>query len=522
MQDQQPSDNENQGPEGESLPPVPEQKPEDTAEAMQETSAGADQDSISVVDAANDAADRAVQRAQEATEDGSALAELVDVGMVQRWIGDFVLWSRTELLTVHSAVQLALVFGALIPAVMFGPRLKDFIKRHLQKRLPAGLPQRVADAVATLATPIAAFLALTLFAAILSDGLDMPDQFVDAAQSLLAAWIVVRLVTLAIRSPFWSKVAFYVAWPIAALDAFGVLGDVFDWMRAVSLVISPATEDRGAVELTLYDVLRAAIIFAVFFQLARLFSSVIVNQVQQTDEINPSLKALIAKVINFITPVIALILALQIIGFNLASLAIFSGAVGLGIGLGLQKIIGNFLAGFTLLADKSIKPGDTIEIGDTFGWITEMKSRYVSIRTRDGTEHLIPNSQFIEGGVINWSHNDRNVRCHAPFGVAYGTKDLRLVQKIAIEAALSQPRVQETPKPVCNLMEFGDNSVNFDLRFWIVDPPNGIANVRSEIYFKIWEGLAAENIEIPFPQRDLHIRSSDVPLFPDAGQDTGV
>lgn len=448
-----------------------------------------------------------------AEEEGSALAELVDVGRVPEWLGELVVWSRTELLTVNSVVQLALIFGALIPAVMFGPWLKDLIKRHLQKRLPEGVLQRLADAVATLATPIAAFLALTVFAAILRDGLRMPDQFVDAAQSLLAAWIVVRLVTLAIRSPFWSKVAFYVAWPIAALDAFGVLGDVFAWMRTVSLVIAPATDERGEVALTLYDVLRAGVIFLIFLQLANLFSSVIVSQVDRTDEINPSLKALIAKVINLVMPVVALLLALQIIGFNLASLAIFSGAVGLGIGLGLQKIIGNFLAGFTLLADKSIKPGDTIQIGDTFGWITEMKSRYVSVRTRDGTEHLIPNSHFVEQGVINWSHRDRRVRCHAPFGVAYGTKDLRRVQEIAIEAALATPRVQDSPKPVCNLMEFGDSSVNFDLRFWITDPPNGIANVRSDILMKIWEKFAEEGIEIPFPQRDLHLKSSAVELI---------
>jgi small-conductance mechanosensitive channel len=417
-------------------------------------------------------------------------------------------------------IQLGLVFGALIPAVMFGPRLKVFILRHLSRRLPDGLAQRLALAIATLATPIAAFLALTLFAAVLEDGFGQRDQFIDAAQSLLAAWIVVRLVTLAIRSPFWSRVAFYVAWPIAALDAFGVLGDVFDWMREVSLVISPATDDRSVVQLTLYDVLRAAVIFAIFMQLAKLFSSVIVGQVEKTDEINPSLKALISKIINFLMPIVALILALQMIGFNLASLAIFSGAVGLGIGLGLQKIIGNFLAGFTLLADKSIKPGDTVQVGDTFGWITEMKSRYVSIRTRDGTEHLIPNAEFIENGVVNWSHKDRNVRCHAPFGVAYGTSDLRRVQQIAVEAALKTPRVQETPKPVCNLMEFGDNSVNFDLRFWITDPPNGIANVRSEILFKIWDAFKAEDIEIPFPQRDLHIKSSDVRLW-NEGEERG-
>ena len=444
----------------------------------------------------------------------SALAELVDVDRLRQWLSDVVVWSREELLTIQSAVQLALVFGALIPAILFGPRLKGFIQRHLRKRLPEGILQRVADAMATLATPIAAFLALALFSAVLRDALGMPAGFVNAAQSLLAAWIIVRLVTLAIRSPFWSRVAFYIAWPVAVLDSFGVLGEVFTWMRAVSLVLSPGAEGQPAVELTLYDVLRAGIIFAIFLQLAGLFASVIVNQVEQTEEITPSLKALITKVINFITPILALLLALQIIGFNLASLAIFSGAVGLGIGLGLQKIIGNFLAGFTLLADRSIKPGDTVQIGETFGWITDMRSRYVSVRTRDGTEHLIPNAHFVEQGVVNWSHRDRNVRVHAPFGVSYKTRDLQRVQRMAVEAAETTDRVLSAPKPVCNLMEFGDSSVNFDLRFWIADPPNGISNVRSDILIKLWDRFAEEGIEIPFPQRDLHIRSSDVRLLP--------
>ncbi|MEM9837542.1 MAG: mechanosensitive ion channel domain-containing protein [Pseudomonadota bacterium] len=459
----------------------------------------------------------AVAEAVEAVQDdlaseSSALAELVDTDTLREMLAKVTIWSRTELLTINSAIQLALVFGALVPAVLFGPRLKEFVQRHLRKRAPKGILQRVCDAIATLATPIAAFFALTLFSAILGDGMGQQAQFVDAAQSLLAAWIVVRLVTLAIRSPFWSRVAFYVVWPIAVLDSFGLLGGVFQWMRDVSLVISPETATDPAVALTLYDVLRAGIIFAIFMQLAGVFSSVVVGQVQQTDEINASLKALIAKIINFVMPIIALLLALQFIGFNLASLAIFSGAIGLGIGLGLQKIIGNFLAGFTLLADRSIKPGDTIQVDDTFGWVTDMKSRYVSIRTRDGTEHLIPNSTFIEEGVVNWSHKDQLVRVHAPFGVAYGTKDLRRVQDIAIEAAKSTERVQAGKPPVCNLMEFGDNSVNFDLRFWIIDPPNGISNVRSAVLMKIWDAFQEEGIEIPFPQRDLHIKSSDVPF----------
>ena len=444
--------------------------------------------------------------------EGSALADLVDVDLMREWLARGLTWVQTDLLTVNSAVQLALILGAVIPAVIFGPRLKNFVARHLRKQMPSGILRRVADAVAVLATPIAAWITLTVFMGILGGGMNQNDQFVSAAQSLLAAWIVVRIVTLAIRSPFWSKVAFFVAWPIAAMDAFGVLGDVFDWMKARSFELAPAVGDTPAQVLSLYDVLRAGLIFAVFLVAANFLVSFITGQLDKTDELNVSLKALIAKVLGFVMPVIALLMALAFIGFDLGSLAIFGGAVGLGIGLGLQKIIANFLAGFTLLADRSIKPGDVIEVEDTFGWVTEMKGRYVSLRTRDGKEHLVPNATFMEEGVTNWSHSDKVVCCYAYMGVGYGTPDMERVIEIVQGCALDTDRVLARPEPRCNMTEFGDNSVNFELRFWINDPVNGISNVRSDILRKVWIAFAEEGIEIPFPQRDLHIKSSDVPL----------
>ena len=181
--------------------------------------------------------------------------------------------------------------------------------------------------------------------------------------------------------------------------------------------------------------------------------------------------------------------------------------MGLGIGLGMQRTVSNFFAGFTLIADKSIKPGDVIKIEDTFGWVTQMNARYVSLRTRDGTDHLVPNDKFIEEGVINWSHADRVMRLHAPFGISYATNDLRALAKKAEETATKVDRVLKTPAPRCNLIEFADSSINFDLRFWINDPTNGIANVRSGVMMTIWEMLHDLGVEIPYPQRDLHIKS---------------
>jgi small-conductance mechanosensitive channel len=420
-------------------------------------------------------------------------------------------WVLSTLLSWNMALQLGLLFGAIIPAIMFGPRLKRFIDAQIATRVPYGILKKTAKALAAVATPIALYLILCLFIGGLSAaGQDV--SVIKLGRALLTAWILVRLVTLVIQSPFWSKVAFYTIWPIMALDAFGVLDSVMQQMEAASIQLSPGDPERGIPEgrLSLLDVIRAAIIFGIFFWVANTLSTFLNRRIQKVDELNPSLKAMFGKVINLVLPIVALLFALNAVGFNLTSLAIFGGAVGLGIGLGLQRVVSNFAAGVTLLMDKSIKPGDTIEVDNTFGWITAMNTRYVAVRTRDGTEHLLPNDIFMENGVVNWSHADRVVRVHVPFGISYAHRDVRYVQEKVEALCVTIDRVLALPKPRCNLVEFGDSSVNFDLRFWINDPANGVTNVKSDVMMAIWDWLHEEGIEIPFPQHDLHLKTSDI------------
>lgn len=451
---------------------------------------------------------------------GSVLDEVLALDDLQGLLRELWAWVQQHLLTVDVAIQLGLVTGALVPALLFGPRLKALIAGQLTARMPSGVLARLANALAVMATPIALYLMLTLIRIALGSA-GYPTGWVAAAIALMNAWIIVRLVTLVIQSRFWSNLAFYVVWPIAALDAFGALGPVVEQMRALAI---PLGEGEGGrtVDISLLDVVRTLFYFGVLFWGAQLVSNLIQQQLEKSDELSPSLKALIVKILNIVLPVIALVVALQIVGFNLATLAVFSGAVGLGVGLGLQRLAANFIAGFTLIADKSIKPGDVIEIDGTFGWVTSMQSRYVALRTRDGTELLVPNDRFISEGVVNWSRSDEVVRQHAPFGVAYGTRDLRQVQQLAIDAARAVERVVDNPAPVCNLMEFGDSSVNFDLRFWITDPQNGLANVRSQVLLGLWESLHEHGVEIPFPQRDLHVKSWASEAAPPPGADAGA
>lgn len=432
--------------------------------------------------------------------------ELVDVQGIRDRVQDVWDSLQNQMFTLGVAVEAAILIAAIVPAAFFGPRLRKIIQNQVAPRAPYGVLRRAANAFAHLATPIALYIFLQA-AVITLQAVDSSTGLISGGVSLLTAWIVIRLVTLVIRSPFWSQVAFYVVWPIAALDAFGVLDDVVRQLDAFAI---PIGEGEGGVQqrYSALDLVRTILVFGVLFWGARVINTLITGRINAIDELTVSFKALLSKILDVLLPVVALVAALQIVGFPFGTLAIFGGAVGLGIGLGMQRTVSNFFAGFTLIADKSIKPGDVIEIDGAYGWVTQMNARYVSLRTRDGTAYLVPNDRFIEEGVVNWSHDDRVVRLHAPFGVSYSTKDLRTLARKAEETALTIDRVLKTPAPRCNLMEFGDSSINFDLRFWINDPANGTKNVTSDVLMAIWDLLAEMNIEVPFPQRDLHIKSA--------------
>lgn len=438
-------------------------------------------------------------------KDQSVLDEFVPTDVAANFALDAWQWVESTLLTIDVAIQIGLIVAAIVPAAMFGHIFQDSVRKVLGNRVDYAFVNRLVDAIAILGVPIILYITL----AIINIGLKSagnPTEWVGAAIALMNAWILVRMVTLVIQSPFWSRFAFYVAWPIAALDAFGALGPVVEQMQALAIPLG--TNDNGQkITISLLDVMKTLIYFGLLFWGANLASNLIQQRVEKIDELSPAVKALIGKIMNVVLPIIALLIAFQIVGFNVTTLAVFSGAVGLGIGLGLQGIIANFLAGFTLLADRSIKPGDVIEIEGQMGWVTSMQGRYVALRTRDGTELLIPNDRFMNEGVTNWSRSDRIVRIHAPFQVSYKTDDVEAVQALAIEIARAQDRVVLEPEPLCNLIALSKSSIDFELQFFIKDPEQGLNNVRSDVLIGILKQLRASNIEIPFPQQDLHIRA---------------
>ena len=214
---------------------------------------------------------------------------------------------------------------------------------------------------------------------------------------------------------------------------------------------------------------------------------------------------LIEKIAGVVIIVAAFFVGIDMLGIDLTAFAVFSGALGLAIGFGLQKTVGNLIAGIILLMDRSIKPGDVIVVGDSFGWVNKIGVRAVSVITREGKEHLIPNENLMTQEVENWSYSSRAVRVKIEIGVAYDT-DLRLAQRLMIEAAKESKRVLEEPAPVCWITGFGDSSVDHEVRFWITDPEGGVGNIKGGVFLSIWDKFQEAGIEIPFPQRDVHVR----------------
>jgi small-conductance mechanosensitive channel len=259
------------------------------------------------------------------------------------------------------------------------------------------------------------------------------------------------------------------------------------------------------------SVLKAGIVFSLLLLFGNWLANFLDKRLSVIDNLNPSTHVLLSKIIKIAVFFMVIVLALNSAGIDLTVFAVFSGAIGVGIGFGLQKVVGNFVSGIILLLDKSIKPGDVIQVGGVYGLISSLKGRYVSIITRDGKEYLIPNEDLITQQVINLSFSDRFVRFKIPFGVSYKS-DPHLVIKLAASVFDDVARVLPEPKAKCLLKEFADSSINFELRFWVQDPENGRSNIKSEIMLKLWDILAANNIEIPFPQRDVNVHISDKTL----------
>jgi small-conductance mechanosensitive channel len=404
-----------------------------------------------------------------------------------------------QLLVPSTLVQLIIVALAFIGARFMAPRLRAWIERQAKRR---GLEDRLkagARALAPLTLPVC-WLSLQWLSVFVAAGMGWPHALVRTTVSLLTAWVVIRLTSGLVRDPVWSKAVALTVWTIAALNILKLLQPTIVLLDQLALSL-------GGLRISALAVIKAMLALAVLLWLATFASRLLERRIKSAPNLTPSIQVLFTKLLKIVLVTIAVVAALGSVGIDLTAFAVFSGAVGVGIGFGLQKVVANLISGVILLLDRSVKPGDVIAVGDSYGWIDSLGARYVSVVTRDGIEHLIPNEELIANRVENWSYSNNRVRLRTPIGIGYGA-DVRQAIALCLEAAAATGRVLKSPEPVCLVSGFGDSSVDLELRFWINDPANGTANVRSAVLLGIWDRFHEHGIEIPFPQRDLHLRSA--------------
>ncbi len=335
----------------------------------------------------------------------------------------------------------------------------------------------------------------------------IPVDLLDLAVPLLVSLATIRILIYFLRKTFrpgpavkaWENLIATSIWIVVALHMLG-------WLPAVLEELDGMAMKLGSARISVLTVIQFVLAAALLWLLAQWLGRVIENRISRAAYVNVGMQVALVKLSKFVLMVLAFLLALDAVGIDLTALAVFGGALGVGLGFGLQRIASNFISGFIVLFDRSIRPGDVITIDNKLGWVQELHARYVVVKDRDGVERLIPNEMLITNEVINWSYSDRNVRLRIPVSISYDN-DPEQALALLDEAAKANPRVLDDPAPTSRLMGFGDNGIELELRVWIRDPEAGMGSVRSDINRAIWRAFRDAGIVIPYPQRDLHIRS---------------
>lgn len=291
--------------------------------------------------------------------------------------------------------------------------------------------------------------------------------------------------------------------PIALLLFVMVLSGSSGGFAPVAGMLDGVGMDLGKRRVTLLGIVTMAATCVALFALVRLTNRMIGRSITRAHGLDATQKLLAQKLAAIIVIVAAFFIGVDLLSIDLTAFTVFSGALGLAVGFGLQKTFGNLIAGLILLMDRSIKPGDVIVVGDSFGWVNKIGVRAVSVITRDGKEHLIPNENLMTQEVENWSYSDRNVRVRIPVGIGFDS-DLKLAQELMLRAAQESPRVLRNPKPNIWLTAFGENRVEHDILVWISDPESGVGSVKSDVLNRLWLLFRDHGITIPYPQRVIH------------------
>ena len=423
---------------------------------------------------------------------------MFDFSKINEYWQVILVWLQAEVLTAATLVQLVASVAVLIMAKWIANKPKtlahDYFYTKWDKKK---LNQYNEEALISLVFPVIA-LGMIWLVSIVSVSAGITSNVILIMAKLLTAWVVIRLTTTLVRFPLWSKVIATMAWSVAALSITNLLEPTSEMLNSFAF-------QMGDFNISVLTVFKGIFSLVITLWVAGLLSKIIERKINKLPNVTPSVRVLVVKIFKITLVVFALLIALDSLGIDLTALTVFGGAIGLGLGFGLQKVVSNLISGFILLMDHSVKPGDVIEIDGTYGWVNKLGGRCVSVLTRDGVEHLIPNEHLIAEKVINWSYSSPNIRLKIPMSIAYNS-DVHRAMELVHQAADETDRVLKDPAPACRLVELGDSGINMELRIWIGDPQNGIVNIRSAILLAILDKFRENDIDIPFPQKDVNIK----------------
>ncbi len=417
-------------------------------------------------------------------------------------------WLHSYVLVPAFLAQVVCVLALLLAMRLAAPVLQRLLL-SLAAPLATGPLHLVVLALVRVARWV--FLLLLLwFARVAFNETGNRADVLRLAESLVLVWVLIRLSSMLVRDERLARAVAMLAWVIAALNIAGLINPVVGLLDAMAVPI-------GNFRLSVLLVLKGGITLAIFIWIANAVARMADQRLRVFTPLTPAVQVLASKLVRMTLLTLAVVLALGSIGIDLTAFAVFSGAIGVGVGFGLQKVVSNLVSGVILLMDRSIKPGDVIEIDSTYGSVIALNARYASVETRDGKEYLIPNEDLITQRVTNWSFSSDLIRLHVKVGISYDSDPHEAI-RLALEAARDVPRVLREPAPNCLLVGFGDSTIDLELRFWIRDPANGTANVRSEVMLNLWDLYQEHGIELPAPQREVRLRNQEALVRALSGQ----
>jgi small-conductance mechanosensitive channel len=408
------------------------------------------------------------------------------------------------------AEVIAIVIAGLI-AIAGAHAVRNWHRRHAPPGVDAPTWTKLVEGGVLVAPFFFALVVLALVRATLGWA-GMHTAVVDSAIQLTIALIIVRFGVYLLRLSLggakwistWENRLTFLIWMFVSFELMG-------WFTLAESTLDNIDLIPGKTEFSLWALLKGIVVVSVFLVITTVVARTIERRIMKVEALAVSTRIGISKFTYFFLVGVGVLLGINAAGVDVTTLNVLTGAIGLGLGFGLQAIASNFVSGFVLLMDKSIKPGDVISFTghtgtstENFGWVQELRGRYVVVRDRDGVETLVPNQNLITNQVINWSYSDQRVRLRLPVMVSYDD-DPEIALQALLDATADHPRILRDPGPVTRLMSFEDYGMRLEVRFWIADPMNGVNNVRSDVNRAIWRVFKQRNIKIPVAQRELRM-----------------